>query len=99
TVRCLLPVRSVKPAAPAAADMMPVPRWAALLGVVGPAVMLVWLMTLGVQVWVALLIIGLIFAAHLVVARIVAETGLPFIRSYASPLQVVTGLSPRMLTG
>ncbi len=99
TVRCLLPMRSAKPAAATAADMTPVPRWAALLSIIGPAVMFVWLVALGVQTWVALLFIGIIFAAHLVVARIVAETGLPFIRSYASPLHVITGLSPRVLTG
>ncbi len=52
--------------------------WLALGGI---AVMFGWLVFLGVSLWIAALIVAFIVGAHLVVTRIVAETGLPFFRS------------------
>jgi hypothetical protein len=80
-------------------NALPVPRFAAILIVLGPMGMMAWLLVLGVQWWVALLIVLLLLIAHLTVARVVAETGLPFIRSYVNPLQVVTNLPTTALTG
>lgn len=68
-----------------------------LLGCI--AVMQAWLLCLGVQAWVALMIVVFLLAAHLTVARVVAETGLPFIRAYCTPLQVCTNLPPGSFTG
>jgi hypothetical protein len=79
--------------------MLPVPRFAAIFVIAGPLAMLAWLIALGVQGWMAVLIVLLLLIAHLVVARVVAETGLPFIRSYVNPLQVVTNLPVGALTG
>ncbi len=52
------------------------------------AVMAAWLITAGAQLWVAAFIIAFILLSHLVISRVVAETGLPFIRFTASPSQL-----------
>jgi hypothetical protein len=93
---CLRPGRRAARGGP---GILPVPRFAAILMIAGPLVMLEWLTALGVQWWMAILIVLLLLIAHLVVARVVAETGLPFIRSYVNPLQVVTNLPVGALTG
>lgn len=59
--------------------------WIALLGII---VMMAWLLFMGVQFWLAALIVVFILTAHLVVARVVAETGLPFYRSGIAVSQV-----------
>ena len=64
----------------------------------GIVLMLGWLLFMGVTAWVAVTIVGFILLAHLVVARIVAETGLPFIRAYTTFPQVYTNLPPALLT-
>ena len=61
----------------------------------GSAVMLGWLLVVGVKPWMALGVLFLL-AVHVIVARVVAETGLPFIRAYASPIQVCTSAAPAM---
>jgi hypothetical protein len=66
-------------------------REAPLVGfcaVLGTGVMLAWLILLGVHLLMALLIVGVILLAHIVVARVVAETGLPFFRSTVTPGQI-----------
>jgi hypothetical protein len=64
--------------------------------VVGIAIMFTWLCVLGVHAWLAGLIVLFILAAHLVVSRVVAETGLPFYRTYISSSQIYTNLSPAL---
>jgi hypothetical protein len=59
--------------------------WIAILGTV---VMIAWLRFVGVQIWEAAMIVLFILTAHLVVARVVAETGLPFYRSGIAVSQV-----------
>ena len=63
--------------------------WTAIAGIV---VMLAWLTLLGVQLWMAGLIVLFILAAHVIVSRVVAETGLPFFRSGISTQQVYTNM-------
>lgn len=48
---------------------------AAALGMVG------WLLAVGVTWWFAIVIVSVILLAHIVTARVVAQTGLPFIRT------------------
>lgn len=58
-----------------------------LLGIVGVAG---WLMWAGVPPWWALLFVLIGFLVSLVASRIVAETGMPFVRFYSgSPLKVL----------
>jgi hypothetical protein len=59
--------------------------WVATIGTI---VMVAWLKIVGVQLLVALGIVAFILTAHLVVARVVAETGLPFYRSGVAVAQV-----------
>lgn len=75
-------------------------RWS-LVGVLfGIAVMLAWLIFGGgVGVSMTLLIVGFILMAHVTTARIVAETGLPFIRTLATAQQIVDNLPARSLAG
>ena len=47
----------------------------------------------GYAIWVAF-----ILAVHVIVARIVAETGLPFIRVISNIPQVMTNFSPSIMT-
>ena len=56
--------------------------WVAAVGI---AVMLGWLIVLGVHWWMAAAIVLFIVAAHLIVVRVVAETGLPFIEPRSAP--------------
>jgi len=60
--------------------------------IAGPAIMTGWLLVVGVQLWVSVVIVAFILLAHVMVARIVAETGLSFIRILATPVQVFTNL-------
>jgi hypothetical protein len=63
--------------------------WIAILGSV---VMVTWLRVVGVQVWMAMLIVAFILLAHLIVSRVLAETGLPFFRTSVSVTQVYSNL-------
>jgi hypothetical protein len=67
--------------------------------VAGIATMVGWLLVVGVQWWMALLIVVVILAAHLVVSRVIAETGLPWYRSGISASQVYSNLPIGSLTG
>ncbi len=66
------------------------------LGLVG---MVVWLKVVGVGLPMAMLIIGFLLLAHLVAARVVAETGLPIFRCYAVPGQLFMRTSPLHYSG
>ncbi|MEO6435050.1 MAG: DUF6785 family protein [Tepidisphaeraceae bacterium] len=68
--------------------------WIAMLGIVG---MLGWLLFMGVSFWVAALIVVFILTAHLIVARVVAETGLPFYRCGIAPSQIYRMFSAEAL--
>lgn len=70
--------------------------WAACIGI---AIMLGWLCVMGVQIGMAILIVSFIIAAHLVVARVIAETGLPFYRSGIGVGQVYSNCPPRWFGG
>ncbi len=59
--------------------------WIALAGI---AVMLGWLMFLGVHLHMALLIVGFIVMGQLVVSRVVAETGMTFFRTSAASAEI-----------
>ncbi|HEV2293085.1 MAG TPA: DUF6785 family protein [Tepidisphaeraceae bacterium] len=65
--------------------------------VIGIMVMVAWLWSVGVQLWMAGLIVLFILAAHLVVSRVIAETGLPFYRSGLAVAQVYSTLSPALV--
>ncbi len=66
-------------------------RQSPLVGIsalIGIGTMLAWLILLGVHLLMALLIVGVILLAQIVVARVVAETGLPFFRSTVTSGQI-----------
>jgi hypothetical protein len=65
----------------------------------GVAIMTAWLLAVGVQLWMALLIVLFILAAHLLVSRVVAETGLPIYRTTILVQQVYSNLPIHWLTG
>ncbi len=70
--------------------------WVAILGI---ATMLGWLVWVGAQPWVALVIVAIILGTHLITSRVVAETGLPYFRSSMSVMQVLTTMKPSAVTG
>ena len=78
---------------------LPMSRVAAVILILGPIAMLGWMIALGMHWWMAGLILVMLLVAHLMVARVVAESGLPFVRCYANPLQVVTNLPTGILNG
>jgi hypothetical protein len=69
--------------------------WIAVGGVI---VMISWLTVLGVKVWLAVLIVLFIVLAHLIVSRVLAETGLPFYRSGIAVAQVYTNCPTSLFT-
>jgi hypothetical protein len=74
-------------------------RIAVALAAVGVVVMFIWLRVVGVGTGPAVLILLFILLAHLVVARVVAETGLPFIRAYVVPFPTLSLAGPAALSG
>lgn len=70
--------------------------WVAVAGVI---VMFAWLLVVGVTWWVAGLIIAMILLSHLVVARVVAETGMPSYRSSIAAAQIYSLGSPSWVGG
>jgi hypothetical protein len=68
----------------------------ALIGIV---IMLAWLTVVGVRLHMSVMIIAFILAAHLVVCRVVAETGLPFYRTTILVSQAYSNLPLRWFTG
>jgi hypothetical protein len=69
---------------------------AAMAGIVG---MVAWLSVVGVSLAMSLTSVAFILLAHLVTARVVAETGLPIFRSWATPGQIFMRLDPGRFTG
>ncbi len=67
-----------------------------VFGLIG---MIAWLWVVGVGLSVGALIVGFLMLTHLVTARVVAETGLPIFRSYATPGQIYMRLPPTLFTG
>src|SRR5205823_2749374 len=74
-------------------------RGAVLTFLTGIAIMIAWLLVVGVKWWVAAALIGFVLLSHFVLARIVAETGFPFLRAYPNFSQVYNNLSPSIFTG
>lgn len=62
------------------------------IAVAGCTVMFGWLLVVGVGPLIAICIVLFIVTAHLVVSRVVAETGVPFYRSGIAVSQVYTNL-------
>lgn len=69
--------------------------WVFIVAVAG---MFVWLRLAGCGPLMAVAFVFIVVAAHLLVTRIVAETGLPFIRVMATIPQVITNFSPSNFT-
>ncbi len=70
--------------------------WVAVAGIV---TMTGWLLVMGVAFWMAALIVLIILAAHLVVTRVVAETGLPMWRSGLQVSQLYSNMPTAWLSG
>ncbi len=65
--------------------------WVLIIGIV---TMLAWLIWAGTQPWVAGVIVTIILATHIITARVVAETGLPYFRSGMTAAQIYTNFPP-----
>ncbi|MCS7034405.1 MAG: hypothetical protein NZ561_10510, partial [Phycisphaerae bacterium] len=63
----------------------------------GVSLLVGWLMLTGAGPWMTLLAVSIILVAHLSTARVVAETGLPFIRTLVWPQQVFTNFPARSI--
>ncbi len=74
-------------------------RLAAWALVGGVALMIGWLWWVEVQVWFAALIVAVTLLAHLVTARVVAETGLPYVRAVPHVNQIFMNLPTSALSG
>lgn len=74
-------------------------RWSVWVATGGTLVMVGWLCVVGVQWWMAAMIVGFILLTHLVVARVLAETGLPSFRSSISIAQVYTNFPIAAVSG
>ncbi|HRK32666.1 MAG TPA: hypothetical protein PLD59_16500, partial [Tepidisphaeraceae bacterium] len=74
-------------------------RYALLGTAVGVATMIGWLLFVGVSVAMVLLIVGVILLAHLAVSRIVAETGIPIIRTMPTLQQIFYNFPAASLSG
>lgn len=74
-------------------------RRPALLLALGGAIMFGWLLMVGVRPHYAMLFLGCGLLAHLVVARVIAETGIPLFRSTLIPNQIITTLPVGSVTG
>jgi hypothetical protein len=61
--------------------------------------MMIWLRVVGVHLWLAALIVLFIVLSHIVVSRVLAETGLPFYRSVIAVSQVYTTMPIKWFTG
>jgi hypothetical protein len=73
--------------------------WRARALIVAVVGMYLWLLVVGVSVAFGLAIVAFMLACHVVIARIVAETGLPFMRVHPTMYQMTSMSSPTLLTG
>jgi hypothetical protein len=69
--------------------------WIACVGI---AAMIAWLLVVGVHLYVALMIVFILVIGQLVVARVVAETGLTFFRTSAAASQIYSNTPPKWYT-
>lgn len=69
-------------------------RWMVL----GLAIMFAFFMVVGTSVWLAALTIAVVLLAHLITSRIVAETGMPYVRANPTVLQVLTSMNASSLS-
>ncbi len=74
-------------------------RTAVIVMLAGLVVMITWLTIVGVGPLMTGLIIGFLIGGHLLIARVVAETGLPFMRIYAGLPQVFKPLPVDLFSG
>lgn len=77
----------------------PSTRPAALCAIAGICIMIGWMLFVGVSPWVTLAVLFFMLLAHMVTSRVVAETGLCFVRSDTNAWYVFTGASPSLMTG
>ena len=64
-------------------------RWA----LVGVAIMFAFFALVGASLWLAALTIAIVLLAHAITARIVAETGMPYVRASPTVIQVLTTMN------
>jgi len=62
------------------------------------ALMIAWLLVVGCSVGVTLIIVVMILMAHVITARVVAETGLAFVRVHVGMDQIITALPPSLMS-
>jgi len=67
-----------------------------LIAVVG---MFVWLFVVGVGPLAATVIVATVLAVHVIVARVVTETGLPFVRIMPTVPQIASNFPPSLVSG
>jgi uncharacterized membrane protein (Fun14 family) len=70
-----------------------------VLAILGTVVMLGWLLFVGVAAWVAIGIVAFLVGAQVVTARVVAESGMAFIKTDTYFTQVYTMFPPSAVTG
>lgn len=66
--------------------------WAMRLLIAGLVIMFGWMIFTGFHPVMAIVAIGMVLMAHVVTGRIVAETGIPYLRTNATVLQLVQNL-------
>jgi hypothetical protein len=66
--------------------------WAARALILAVVVMVAWHLAIGMSIWMTVLLIGLMLIAHISTSRIVAETGLPIVRTQADITQVMPSI-------
>lgn len=74
-------------------------RLMAIVAVVGTVIMLGWLLLVGVTLWVAVGIVAFMVGAQIITARVVAESGMAFIKTDAYFTQVYTQFPPTAVSG
>jgi uncharacterized membrane protein YidH (DUF202 family) len=69
-------------------------RACVIILLIGLGLMLGWLIAMGAQPWVAVVIVAFTLISHLVTARVLAETGLPFYRTMIAVNQLYPHVPP-----
>lgn len=72
--------------------------WAMRLLLVGIAIMLGWMLVVGFHPILAVASVGMVLMAHVVTGRIVAETGVPYLRTNSTVLQLMQNLPATSVT-
>ena len=76
----------------------PSTRAPAVCAIAGICVMIGWMLLVGMSLWVALAVLFFMLLAHVVTSRVVAETGLCFVRSDTNAWYVFTDSSPSLMS-